>query len=127
MSASIFEQRAARIKGLRELADLLESTPELPFGHPTLQLSVHAILLPGVKTQDDAFVELRRIAFLLGVEADLRDEPHAYHPHARLELAGGVVYEASYVTDAYKRGYKPIEPESTSDSAASVATALLES
>lgn len=104
--------RAALVAGLRQLADLIEANPDLPASPHQLSATVYINSMPHIGNDDElGFAELRRIAGILGVEPDLRDEPGAMHPSVRLRLAGGVAYEATYITQAYKRGYKPVEPE----------------
>jgi hypothetical protein len=110
------DERAAVVVGVRHLADLIEAHPDLPASRHNLGVSVYVNNMPHVGNDDEAgFTELRRIAAILGVEPDLRDEPGAMHPSVKLRLAGGVAYEATYITQAYRRGYKPVEPETVVD------------
>lgn len=103
--------RAALVTGLRQLADLIEARPELPASAHNLSASLYVNNVPHIRDDDTlGFAELRRIAAILGVEPDLRDEPGAMHPRAILRLAGGVAYEATYITQAFKRDYAPVEP-----------------
>lgn len=106
--ASRGDQRAEAIAGFRELADFLDAHPEVPFDEyaPTLHLGVSN--LPHMRGKDEPSIlaELARIGDALGVEADLRDEPGAPHPHATKTFRGGVQYRALHVTEAYRRGYE---------------------
>lgn len=108
------DNRAAIVAGLRELAALIESRPDLPVPD-----GVEAQCLVGamrhVRDDETGFAELRRIAGVLGVEPALDDAPGKPHPHAARTFAGGVHYHAPYVTTAYKRGYEPVAAPGTVD------------
>ena len=105
----VLDERAEAIAGFRELADFLEAHPDVPFDRYARRLQIHVSNQPHMRGKDEPamFDELARIAGLLGVDADLRDEPDAAHPHATRAFRGGVQYQAVYVTKAYKRGYQP--------------------
>lgn len=105
------DERAAIIAGIREVADYAEAHPDLPLDRYTFDAQWHVRnRIADPDDQDAAFAELRRIAAVLDIEPDLRDEPDAPHPNATRRFTGGVEYEAIYVTPAYRRGYKPAEP-----------------
>jgi hypothetical protein len=114
-SESDVDQRAALIAGARELLDFVEAHPELPFKEHTFDVQVFVKNLPDITREADAFAELVRIADILGVEPNLEDSPGLPHPHASKRFSGGVTYEAVYVTEAYRREYKPVEPEAAED------------
>lgn len=103
------DERAEQIAGLRELADYLEAHPGLPLGPYDVEMQIHVRNLPYMRDKDEPakLAELARIAEVLGVDADLRDEPGSMHPHVTKTFRGGARYQAVYVTEAYKRGYKP--------------------
>lgn len=117
-TAEQLDKRAAIIAGVREYIDYVEAHPDLPIDDMTFRTLWHVRVergLEGDEKQEAAFDELRRIARVLDVEADLRDAPRTPHPHAKRVFAGGVTYEAVYITDAYRGDYKPIEPATTED------------
>lgn len=106
------DERAERIAGLRELADWLEARPSVPFGPYDADIQVHLDNVRHMKgkAEPEIFAELARIAEVMGVDADLRDEPGAMHPRAVKKFRGGAKFELLYVTKAYRRGYQP-DPE----------------
>lgn len=103
------DERAEAIAGMREMADWLESNPDVPLDRYVFSGQLHVGNQRNVRGKDEAamFAELARIAAAMGVEPDLRDEPGASHPHATKTFRGGVKYHAVYVTEAYRRGHKP--------------------
>lgn len=103
--------RAEKIAGVRELADWLEANPDAPlpwWADVTVMVSINNLDGMGGASDEVRLAELVRIADLMGVTADLRDEPAAPHPHADKVFRGRTAYRLVLVTDAYRRDYKDI-------------------
>ncbi|MFI6802614.1 hypothetical protein [Streptosporangium canum] len=82
------ERRTAFITGLRELADFVETNPEIPI--PRASIPVH--YFPERVTDSEMCAEVDRIAELLGTDIDPVHLPHDHYTTAR--HFGPISYEA---------------------------------
>jgi hypothetical protein len=81
------ERRPGVIRGLRELAALLESCPDIPAPY-----TVNVLVFPPIGMDSAIFAEVRRVAALLGVAVQDDTAQHAHYTASK--SFGPVSYEA---------------------------------
>lgn len=87
--------------GLRELADFIQTHPDLPLPtYPTLQHCVRSEDADGQKSDEVGVATIQRIAAAMGVQAEVIGRARHHVMHAQF---GAVGYDAFYVPDASYR------------------------
>lgn len=95
----IDDRRAAVIRGLRDLADFLETHPEVPVSFGANHIAYHARGTDEAKRAD-----IDRIAKILGVTPT----DHNGHYDTRRQF-GAVAYEACAIQDAVMEQYNALQ------------------
>lgn len=111
------DARAARIAGLRELADWLEANPDVPLGENQFTVTTWAWQILGDRptTSDDEQREaMHRVAALIGAEP-VDGRPGGPHGRVEKQFAGGVTYEVLHVLRSMPPA-PPVEEQSVPDS-----------